>query len=366
MKLNPEAVAVPSLHAAMGLELTHALQCRRCPVRSSGISDMWKCPRFFMFKHRLGLQRKGYHEPALYQGGLYHLLNERFYKGESPEKALLAASSFVSEENKKVTAMADATGLMPDGEPVERLIAKREEEFSKVQAFWLASVPVFFNSPIHKSGQYRVKHVERVFSCRVPGISVPLRSKPDAILEDISTGELILVGHKTTSFEPSREAAAQAWGVQPMIERITVQAAYPDVRVVSYLHNILKKPPLKYPAKKYPTFTDYLEACKQWYKDAQAEDPNNPPVLQSLTGFIPTLITPEQYTLLYEAGRAGSARPAPDIYYKNPTACWGRFGRKRCQYHGLCSVDSTQWPDLMASGYKQEWREDNEDAVSDD
>lgn len=333
---------------------------RRIPVRSSYASDFISCPRYFMFRNRLGLKMRSQGPNAASVGSLYHLMVEGVMRGQSSEESLRAASQ---ELQAQITAMEEASGddgLMPDGTPSERLRADFEQAFSVAQVMFMFADQTFLQAPWIKSQGWVTLSVEEPIEITLPKIGT-IRCKPDAVLHRPSDDSLAIVNHKTTGKGTAMLAASYRFCLQPRIERLLVATKY-NKNVKFYIHNIIKRPTLKFPSRNSPTFDAYIENVRQWYADETAKNPQSPPLLQSLIATSGPLLDEELAIQLRLAARSCTARLNPAAFFRVGESCNGKFGNSSCRYLRLCNEAVQFWPDAIKRDYIQEWREDEEDA----
>ena len=337
-----------------------AKSARRRPVRSSYAKTLRTCPRFFLFQVRYGLRRKGQYDMALEVGKIVHVMYEAIYLGKTSAEALIDASTYVSKYNEELETYMNDAGVLPSGQLIEDVLRKSEQAYSLAQVMFLLSADRFFKAPWIVKEDWKVLAVEQPLQLRWRSIKAPMRCKPDTLLLRPSDNVIMIVNHKTTSFDVQMLAQGYTFDLQASIEHLCVQAAYPDHRVGYYLHNVVRKPTLKYPAKKYPTFDDYLEACRQWYANLEATNPENPPVAQTLRALPPKPMNEELHCALYEVGRASYCVPDSSRFYRDSSACFGKYNNRACPYLPLCSASPALWENIIKDNYVQEFREEEE------
>lgn len=334
-------------------------ETRRAPVRSSGIGLLSECPRKFMFRYRLGLVPLGDKTFALDTGTIYHwFMQELFLENGDFARAARRASEFLSRRRDEWASRADLTGVMPDGTLLDDTVKASERSFSLAQVMAEISRSKFFGPFLR---DYEVLATEQAIEVQIKGITRPLRCKPDVLLLHKENQTLMIMDHKTTSYNTSWRAAVASFEEQVLLNRIVVAAQFPETPPTAFVHNIIRKPGLRYPAKKYPTWESYLEACREWYVVQETKDPKNPPLLQSLLALVGPVLSPEFYVRLTETSTACGCIPDPCRFYRNSHACLGRFGNQPCPYLRLCSKGMSAWADEIRTGYRQHFREDEEE-----
>ena len=346
---------------AMGPKFTP----RRIPVRSSYVSDLHQCPRYFMFRDRCGYKRKGQIAEALYIGTLYHEMMEAAGRGLSLEDALKTVSRVTSAANSRLLESVDESGLLPSGRAVEEVIAANERGYSQAQMMFSLSCERFLHAPFIMKEGWEVMAVELPLEVKHAKITTPIRCKPDLLMVRPSDDTVMIVNHKTTGSSPYMTAATYSFNVQARIEHFCTAAYlrknWPALKVKFYLHNVIQKCTLRYPAKKYPDFDSYLQACTEWYESKQVENPHDPPMLQSLMHLADHPMTVELFTLLREASRACACDLGTNRFYRNPQACFGKFGNSPCPFLPLCTSAEETWASQIDK-YEVAFREDEEAA----
>jgi len=344
-------------------ELGDPFAVRRIPVRSSGIHCLRECPRKFLFRYRCGLRLKGERAFALDVGTVFHNIMAHLHYVGPPhdiDTALAATSTWVQEKSVGFQALADDTGLMPDGTPIEKLIQETERSYSLARVMAQVSVDYLFGG-VFKG--WKPFLIEQPIEVKLDEITAPVRCKPDIVLQsEENPADLMLVDHKTCSGNSAQRAAVVLYETQPALERLVAEAAFPEHTVKFFVHNIVVKTGLRYPAKKYPTWEDYLTAVRDDYEARLTKDPDNPPFLQALTATIGAILPRELFTNLTEASAACQGNPDPSRYYRNSSACFGRFGRSPCPYLELCRSGAHLWPEILERRFTTSFREDDEEA----
>ncbi|HUX15659.1 MAG TPA: PD-(D/E)XK nuclease family protein, partial [Phycisphaerae bacterium] len=221
------------------------------------------------------------------------------------------------------------------------------------------AVPRFFASKLLDG--WETLAVEKVFQARMKPVPQPIRCRIDLAMIR-KDDRIMLIDYKTCTGSTQNRAAVLSYSIQPKLERLVVQAAFPDSKVAFFLHNIAAKTSLRFPAKKYPTYDDYLPAVRDWYETKSLENPNDPPFLQSLVSleYAPTL-DDEFFRGLLNMGRACRCMATLEMFPRNSYACFGRYGNRACPYLTLCRAGLDQYPELLAKLYVCHFREDDED-----
>lgn len=338
----------------------HLPQSARCaPVRVSGIYLCRECPRKFMYRYRLGLTPQVERSFALRVGTLYHRIMAGLVRSYSLEQSMMDASQYLNAEIEGWKSKCDDTMTLPDGSRLDALVADSERAFSLAAVMAAFSERHFFGRVLDG---WELVDCERPIEITPKGFTGSIRCIPDAIYR--KGDDLLIVDHKTHSGSTPVRAACVSFELQPAVERLCVDTAYHGVSTL-FLHNIIRKTRLRFPAKKYPEWSDYLTAVENDYKDQQAANPDDPPLIQALTALVGPSYPDELRVVLKEATLACNCGIAPERFYRNDRACAGRYGNSPCPYLPLCKSGVDQWPDLVQRLYGQRFREDEEEETPD-
>jgi hypothetical protein len=353
---------------------------RRLPVRSSYVEALNECPRKFLYAVRMGLRRKGMPNRAASIGTMYHWMCEGTFQAmgllssgkiegrTAGELALQYASRKLEERIGELQKHTDVSGLLPDGTPADGVRRQLEQNFDIARVMYVVGFERFFESPV-LNGWVPVL-VEQTIEVKSKYLPAPIRCKPDVIMmrkraqpdKQGRTEDLMIVNHKSTGLKTGLVAAAYPFKVQSRIEQLCCEVAFPDQRVTHYLHNLIQRPTLRWPAKKYPEWSDYREACQQWYAEQAAKDEENPPLLSSLVAVRSPVLDEELYYLLSETAKACRAHPHPAKFYRMPSSCNGY--QKLCEFYPLCTTGLRNWSDIIDAKFESSHREDDEEEAA--
>lgn len=335
---------------------------RRLPVRSSYLPAFLECPRKFLLKYRCGLHRKGEFAFALRVGTVYHALMAEMVGGETLAEAARTQSHLLQDQIEEWKKMADPDSLLlPSGEPVEKVLAESEKAYSLAKVMAEVSAPAFINNALKG---WKPLLIEKPIEVRIKGLAERIRCKPDLVLERESDGHLMIVDYKTVSGDTAQHTACYLYDFQLRLERAILRLAYPQKPTKFFLHNVIEKTRLRFPAKKYPTWEDYLQAVRDDYEKKALESPNSPPFLQSLIALVGDPTPPEVVGQLRMAGRACGAVHDPAAFFRSPSpgnTCFGKYNNQPCQFLPLCQKSMQAWPEIIEARFHQHFREDEED-----
>lgn len=342
------------------------------PIRSTAISTFEGCPRKFLYREKMGLKPKGYSSP-LFMGQVFHRVLQSMFMGQSPEEALDSAGPMVTRLTCEIMGQANEVGMIGNKDAAS-LAKKAEEDYHKARAMAWAFMQF---SPFDWSEWEILTHpdgtpmVECLLQANIPGVSVPLIAPCDLALIHKETGEVWIVDHKTTGMDTKARADSVRISSQMALYRLVLQchldnwagdSGEPIREVVGSIHNIVKKPGIKYcpNTKDKAGFQSYLDRLLLWYKETHEADPQNSPIFQSQTRFSEPPLTEEIFLRLRQMSRA--SRAAPDIhrfYRAGDYACLNF--NSVCPYLCLCSSAPAMWPGLVKDRFDISFREDEEE-----
>lgn len=344
---------------------------RKPPIRSSALSCFEHCPRKFLYRYKLGLVLKGDYSPALHAGRVFHLVLQSLFAGAGETKALKAADPYLNRLSKNLMAEADPAGFLPSGKLVEDVLVDLENEYHKARAMavaFLKFVPFNYSHWEILRTPDGTPCIELLLETKVPGISTPLVAPCDLALLKKGTTEVWIVDHKSTSQNAMARARSVRISAQIQLYRLVLQShlnvwaeqeSYPDLTVVGSIHNIVKKPGIKFcpKTKDKDGFSAYITRVHAWYQDEHNKDPGNSPILQTATAFTEPILGPELYLRLQQQARASHTDPCLDRFYRGGDYCCSTFN-KECIFADLCSTSLATWPDIVARKFEVSHRED--------
>lgn len=355
---------------------------RKPLIRSTPLAVLDHCPRKFLYEYKLGIQPKRY-ESALTMGTIVHKILQALFMGKEPEEALTVCQHLLAKEQQNLIDAVDPSGFLPTGEALEPALKKVEEDYHKARAIGL----VFWKFAPFTKEEYEILYtpwgdpmVEMVLECRYPGIGRPLRCPCDMALVKKGTNEVWIVDYKTTSFDPKIRAIPTQISAQLALYRLVLQTQLdsweeakekPDrepYKVVGSIHAIIKKPGIKLcgkdekaaKEKNITPFQAYIERLIKWYEEAEAKDPNNPPLILDPNRFTKKAMTKELWNRLRQYSKASNSNPDIDYFYRAGESACLQYNRP-CPFMPLCNSDPVMWPDLVRERYMIRFREDEEE-----
>jgi len=327
-----------------------------------------------MYLYKLGLCPQEY-VASLSIGRVFHLVLQALFSGASQDKARQAANKTLNRMSNEILASADSAGFTPSGKVAAAVIQTMEDDFHKARAMALAFmqfVPFNWDDWEILETPDGLSCVELKLEAKVRGVSVPIISPCDLALVKKSTGEVWIVDHKTTSMKTLARARSVRISSQIALYRLVLQChldawaesspGYPSRRVVGSIHNIVKKPTIKYcpKTKDKDGFSHYIGRVHQWYKDEHAKDAENSPILQTATVFRDPVLSKELYLRLQQQARASRTHPNLERFFRAGDYACHSFNSE-CPFSGLCSRDLITWEDEISRRFQIKFREDEEE-----
>ena len=335
----------PGLYSEAGLEVYTP------HIHSTNIKTRALCRRRFLFAHRLGLVRKGFHSP-LQMGALYHKIMRHLYLGGDTEAAVDASQYWIDDE---IVALAKAygtdRGTSLGAQSIREIQDDAQSDLDKAQAMAIVS---WRDHPLDRKA-WEVIAVEEPL--HLVSTSFPLPTTVsimiDLLLRDRASGEGWIVDHKTTSMSPIKRAAMLQFDCQPRLYRLGATAAYPDIPIVGAIFSIIRKPTIKYCGKD-KTFEDYIDRMGDWYTVQRQKNPSDPPYVAPHIRFVEPVMTEELLDQLHDAHE--SSQCSVDLINFPRTAnteqiCDGKYGL--CPFASLCTSSSDAWSTLIPDLYVQ-------------
>lgn len=349
---------------------------RVSPIRSSGMKDFEHCPRKFLYRYKLGIAPRTY-QAALYVGQVFHLVLQSLFMGKTQEESLNAAKQYCHRFCNEILATADECGFTPSGKSVEGVIQEAEDDYHKARAMafsFMSFKPFDWDKWDLLYAPDGTPCVELLLEAKVSGIPVPLIAPCDLALVKKDTKEVWIVDHKSTKSDTLARARSVKISPQIALYRLVLQChidawaeeheKYRDMRVRGSIHNIVKKPGIKYCGKDVD-FPAYIDRVIKWYKDLHEKDPNHSPIFQSQTYFSEGTLTKELYMRIRQQARAARAAPDLDRFYRAGDYACHEFSSV-CPYIDLCSSSPVMWPGIVRDRFDIKFREDDEEEKRND
>jgi hypothetical protein len=352
------------------------------PVRSTPLAVLDECPRKFLYAFKLGIASKVTERP-LTVGTFTHLVLKHLFLGSTEAEALSKVEAALTQADYSLIAAADEGGFLPGGADLKSALENMQDDYHKARAMAIC----FWRFRPFDTAEWDVLRtptgepmVERVLTCEVPGIETPLRTPCDLALVNKKSGEVWIVDFKTTSFDPKLRSIPTRISPQLALYRLVLQAhldswhkdswssdypagcRIPQQTVVGSIHAIIKKPTIKYcpDTKDKAGFHAYIERLIQWYKDAEAKDPSNPPLVLDPNRFSGPAMTSELWHRLVRYSGLATSVPNFDTFYRAGDSACLKYN-KPCPFLVLCNSAPAMIPDLVRTNFTIEFREDKEE-----
>lgn len=355
------------------------------PVRQSNIGHYQQCPRYFMFRDRFGLVKKGY-KSAASRGTMVHLVLSMLLKGHDYRSACRHLNAFVEAESEKLREWG-VTGGNP-------LVADRQvEQVERDGVIAAAMAQIFWERVPFDRSRYEVVSVEQELRLEHPlHRNAILGGTIDLILRDKVENCYLLQDHKTTSLRPRDYAIALPFDYQVRLYRLMFETALRSgvlglkrLPLRGFIHNVIQVP--KITQKNGQSFDDFLQELRDWYDgkdDSIGEKDENdepivfkkgarkgkivprwehsdklstwaeaPPFERFLTRFTEPLLSHELKHAILGVATA-LAKEATDVNFPRMGAasgmCKQHYGRP-CEFMPLCSVHPCNWEGIVKRQY---------------
>jgi hypothetical protein len=338
------------------------------PVRSTPLAVLDECPRKFLYAFKLGIASKVTERP-LTVGTFTHLVLKHLFLGSTEAEALSKVEAALTQANNSLIAAADVGGFLPGGADLKSALENMQDDYHKARAMAIC----FWRFRPFDTTKWEVLctpegdlMVERVLTCEVPGIKTPLRSPCDLAMFNKETGEVWIVDFKTTSFDPRLRCIPTRISPQLALYRLVLQAHLDSwgtgLHVAGSIHAVIKKPTIKYcpDTKDKAGFHAYIERLVQWYKDAEAKDPSNPPLVLDPNRFSGPAMTYELWHRLVRYSKLATSVPDFDTFYRAGDSACLKYN-KPCPFLVLCNSAPAMIPDLVRTNFTIKFREDEEE-----
>lgn len=321
------------------------------------------CPRYLMFRMRLGWDRPRWSE-ALRVGDYFHEVMQAARSAVN-QPAIVSAAEVHAAANMKIDAQRIEWQMQ---HPDEKEPAVLDKEL-KASALGCMMGHVFCEAfPLDT--RVEVIAVERTFMMPLKplGLAGNMEGTLDTVLYDHKTERLWIEDHKSTKGEPRDRSRGLTFDTQSLLYRALWDGSeFRQERnlpmAFGVIHNIIQKPSIRQKTKSDESWPDYVDRCVEWYDD-EAQRPTKkgepkgavaPPLLRS---HVPFTRPPIQE----DAGLLARLKLVVPWFHKELTlenypdvgiwnVCHGRGGI--CKFMDLCGCASPrQWYNKLANlGY---------------
>jgi len=344
-------------------DLSKMTEVREVSLRSTGMSDCERCPRYFLLRHRAGLVPRGHSADARFRGDILHRIVAEVLRGQTQAQAEEAANARMTKMSQDVVDSLTDSGYTPAGKTPEEAIKSLETEtkvaiamsrayckFFGIRPWWVdiltdqdglvASRPL----PIYQASVERYIHIAKVGGCEKTGTL-------DGILLDESKRELYVLDHKTCGRDIVQYIRTLPLATQTLLYPQLADAVHSHgLRVAGIVYNVIHTPTIRCCKTDDNDLDKYAKRVEQWYAD------------NFNTVMAQTIIRPSPELEVLSTQRLNCA-----IHYctappklKNFPAFGGpacNAYNSLCPYINLCTIDTALWPEQLER-YDRDWRDD--------
>lgn len=337
-------------------------------IRQSVMGDLLRCPRMFLLRHRMGLDRTFYAEPIT-QGSLFHVYMEHLYSGHDWSTSQAAAARRTEEYREELLSFMDTH---PDSDCtwVDRAIRQLEKDFAVATAMARYYYECYPPHPDWECVETELEITARVsLDGRQP---ISLGGRLDMLLFDrgarlAPTPGYYILDYKTV--DASRDlyetALIRSFSGQSRLYRwlagLWLKQQGRAEPLLGMIHCFIRRPSIR-PCRKdcdlvdgrpsgEPVLENYIRRVRDWYMGTgeystyDAARRTSPPAIRSVTMFTGPVPDPELVHQISQAIRYARALPVLGNYPRNSAACQA-YGRT-CQYLDLCSAPPAHWREIL-------------------
>lgn len=335
------------------MDLSKLTEVREVSLRSTGVSDYERCPRYFLFRHRAGLVSKSASSPALARGDTFHHIVADLLRGKTRDQAEQSALTLMGETVEKSIASVGPAGYLPNGQTPDEN-AKAIESNTRVAIAMSRAYSRFFNV-----GPGTISGLRVLDGTIEMNMSASESGTLDLIAAD-GNNQAYVVDHKTSGWDLVQYARTLPLAAQSLI--------YPRL-LASYLSRpgngslgmvpagicycIIKTPTIRCCKTDDFDLTKYASRVEKWYEDNPDET------------MLRTFIRPSQELVRYSGTRLDNVRracvslPVLDNFPAtggSPCQAYNTL----CPYLGLCTSDTVRWPKELER-FDRAWRDEEND-----
>jgi hypothetical protein len=326
------------------------------PISSSGMSDYYKCKRYFMFRYRLGLVQRLSAATAAVEGEWLHEVLRQLTLGETID---VIRGRLFAAVNAKVDEATDSNGVSAPGLD-EALMRMANKALAMGEAF--SGLCRDKHLAIANPATTEVIAVENELQAEVMlprNHTVLVKGTLDLVTRNRINGEITIHDYKKSSKEPILRALTARLETQPWVYRLLAESAF-GAGVKWFCNWILRSPTIRRhkATKNKPeeTYDEYLKRVVQWYTDEAVKSPESPPIVSSTITLDDQIITPARMNMLVEVSKAGQGVIDADDFPPTGAPYYCEHYGRMCPYHQLCVSDPAMWPSLVLESYRQEFR----------
>ena len=357
------------------------------PLRQSSINVCQKCKRKFLYKYRWSLYpKKVAVSPAANAGKMVHWLLEH-----GPD-SVSEFETNLQEKAQEMETMIDQ-GLDPFGEIADRIKQLRDQA-NKAKVICQITWDRFGENPDEE-----VLCKEREISTGIILTDasgdlheILLEGVIDKLIRSRKSGRIWARDFKTSSRDPLFTLTGYQFSTQCRLYRLLAEAflfgeavskdpeyisreqigdnpqvfgfcvdwmALPNIIMSGadrdykeYEHTFTRgarkgETEIRRDYEGEPKFENYLNRCKQWYKDKGDEV-----FVSQAIAYTEDVIPKELYSALLVTWAYTNCDPDPELFPRDITATACKAYERQCEYYPLCSSDYSVWPSLMETAYQ--------------
>lgn len=261
------------------------------PVHQSFMTDLWRCPRYFVLKNRFGLKPKGQGPTAADIGTFFHKAIEVLYNGNRPFDEAVAAVHLLADEKKvALTDYYNRAKLSDLGESLCQLVDKSAD-------LGLVMARIYRDEPKNNvdPNRFILVSIEQDIEVWLPEIRHTAKCRLDQVLYCRQSEGLYLWDYKTVSDKQplSDYASGLEYDFQGRFYRLALSRwleehgrDYPipgltgksgrpltlaDVPVRGLVIAAMNKPSIR--QKQGQVFEDFLVECTDYYAGRTDSNP---------------------------------------------------------------------------------------------
>lgn len=331
------------------MDLSKITEVREVALRSTGMSDHERCPRYFLFRHRAGLVPTGASSPALARGDMFHRIVADLLHGKSKAQAEMRTSNVMRSALADIVTQVGPAGYLPNGQTPEEAQKAIESNTHVAIAMSRAYARFFQVGPGTISGLRVLDNAIEVGISSSDGAGTL-----DAIASDDAHGEAWVVDHKTCGWDPVQYARTLPLSAQSLL--------YPSLarsvgQVSGICYNIIRTPTIRCCKTDQWDLKKYAERVEKWYEENPDET------------MLRTFIRPSPELLKLSSPRLDRAQAAcvslpvlANFAATGGSAC--QSYNTLCPYIGLCTRDTAGWLEELRR-YNHDWRDETDDSTTD-
>jgi len=328
------------------MDLRAITEIREIALRSTGMSDYERCPRYFLFRHRAGLVPRGSTSPALQRGDMFHRIVADLLRGKLAPAAESAALLVMNSAVADLVTQVGPAGYLPNGQTPEEATKAIEANTRVAIAMSRAYARFFEAGPSTISGLRVLDNAIEVSVSSDDGAGTL-----DAVAVDDAHGETWVVDHKTCGWDLTQYVRTLPLSAQSLLYPLLARRMG---KIAGICYNIIKTPTIRCCKTDGFDLTRYAERVEHWYKENENET------------MLRTFIRPSRELVILSQPRLDNVERACILLpvLSNFPATGGSACQSYntlCPYMGLCTRDTAGWPEEL-NRYDRAWRDEEPDS----